>query len=66
MVDETLTLVGDVFITIVINEEKQVEVEDVYANQYLADQAAERFNRMAKEKGRRARMAVIYRDLYSF
>lgn len=68
MVDKTLTLVGDVCITIIVygDEENQFDVEDVYTNQYLADQAAAMFNKKAKKNGLRERMAVICRSLYSF
>lgn len=68
MVDKTLTLVGDVFVTVIVygDKENQFDVEEIYTSQYLADQAAARFNKNAKENGLRARMGVICRDLYSF
>lgn len=51
MVDKALTLVGDVCITIIVHgdEKNQFDVEDVYTNQYLADQAAATFNKKAKK-----------------
>lgn len=55
------TYAGDVFITIVDSI-----VIDVYSNQYLADIAADEFNKAAIEKGHPSRMAVICRSLYTF
>lgn len=55
------TYAGDVFITIVNSI-----VMNVYSNQYLADAAADEFNKAAIEKGCPSRMAVICRSFYTF
>ena len=54
---------GDVFITKFINGNDEY-IEDVYTNQYAADQAASNFNQKAIEKGIAGRMKVICRPLY--
>lgn len=55
------TLVGEVFIVMI-----DKEVQDVFTNQYLADEMVDTINRAAKEKHLSYRAYVIVRDLYTF
>ena len=55
------TLVGEVFIVMI-----DKEVQDVFSNQYLADEVVDTINRAAKEKHLPYRAYVIVRNLYSF